>query len=135
MPNSVTVCNTMVDVVKRRQQREDILDRSSEIYNLDGDECDEEADSLCPLVDLFVSESGTRIFKAFTPLSRDEFEAIWDKVGVKVIVDWSSGRGPRCKTTPKDAFNCIVYLPFAYKMGQSWGFIWNDSAHSTEGLL
>ena len=114
MPNSATVRNAMADVVQRRQQREDILDRSSEIYNLDGDECDEEADSLCPLVDLFVSESGTRIFKAFTPLSRDEFEAIWDKVGVKVIADWSSGRGPRCKTTPKDAFFialAVCHLP------------------------
>ena len=43
MPNSATVRNAMADVVKRYQQREDILDRSSEIYNLDGDECDEEA--------------------------------------------------------------------------------------------
>ena len=135
MPNSATVRNAMADVVKRRQQREDILDRSSEIYNLDGDECDEEADSLCHLDDLFVSDSGIRIFKAFTPLSKDEFEAIWDKVGVKVIVDRSSDRGPCCKTTPKDAF--LLYCLFAIylQMGQSWGFIWNDSANSTEGLL
>ena len=122
MPNSATVRNAMADVVQRRQQREDILDRSSKIYNLDGDECDEEADSLCPLVDLFVSESGTRIFKAFTPLSRDEFEAIWDKVGVKVIADWSSGRGPRCKTTPKDAFLLHCMFAICLQNGTIMGF-------------
>ena len=71
-------------------------------------------DSLSPLIDLFVSDNSIRVFKAFTPLSRDEFEAVWDKIGVQVIANWSTSRGPRCKTTPKDAFLlyclCAIYL-------------------------
>jgi len=84
------------------------------MYQLDIDNCDEDVDSLFPLVDLFISETGIHVFKAFTPLSRDEFEAVWDRIGVQVITDWSIGRGPRCKTTPKDAFllHCLfaIYL-------------------------
>ena len=114
MPNSATVRNAMADVVQRRQQRENILNKSREMYQLDIDDCDEDVDSLSPLVDLFVSENGIRVFKAFTPLSRVEFEAVWDIIGVKVITDWSTGRGPRCKTTLKDAFllHCLfaIYL-------------------------
>ena len=87
----------MADVVQRRQQRENILSRSREMYQLDRDDCDEDVDSLSPLVDIFVSENGIRIFKVFTPLSRDEFEVVWDRIGVQVITDWSTGRGPRCK--------------------------------------
>ena len=78
MPNSATVRNAMADVVQRRQQRENILNRSREMYQLDIDDCDEDVDSLSTLVDLFVSENSIRVFKAFTPLSRDEFEAVWD---------------------------------------------------------
>ena len=102
----------MADVVQRRQQRENILSRSREMYQLDRDDCDEVVDSLTPLVDLFVSENGIRVFKAFTLLSRDEFEAVWDRIGVHVIADWSTSRRSRCKTTPKDSFllHCLLAI-------------------------
>ena len=74
------------------------------MYQLDIDDCDEDVDFLFALIDLFISENSIRVFKDFTPLSRDEFEAVWDRIGVQVITDWSTGCGTRCKTTPKDAF-------------------------------
>ena len=104
MPNSATVRNDMTNVVQRHQQRENILHRSRKMYQLDIDDCDEDVDFLFALIDLFISENSIRVFKDFTPLSRDEFEAVWDKIGVQVIANWSTSRGPRCKTTPKDAF-------------------------------
>ena len=70
MPNSATVRNAMTDVVQRRQQRENILNRSREMYQLDRHDCDEDVDSLSSLVDLFISEDGICVFKACTPLSR-----------------------------------------------------------------
>ena len=84
------------------------------MYQLDGDECDEDVDSLSPLVYLFVSENGIRVFIVFTPLSRDESEVVWDRMCVYVITYRSSGRGPCCKTTPKYAFfivSAIFHLP------------------------
>ena len=104
MPNSATVRNAMTYVVQRRQQREIILNRSNEMHQLDRDDCNEDVDSLSPLINLFVSDNSIRVFKAFNPLSRDAFEAVWGKIGVHVITNWSTSRGPRCKTTPKDAF-------------------------------
>ena len=74
MHNCATVCNDMTYVVQRCQQRDTILNISSEIYQLDGDDCDNEVDSFFPLVNLFVSENGTRAFNAIIPLSIDEFE-------------------------------------------------------------
>ena len=59
---------------------------------------------MSPLVDLFVNENGLRVIKAFTPLSRDEFDAIWDRIGVQVITDWRTGRGSRCKRMPNNDF-------------------------------
>ena len=84
------------------------------MHQLDADDCNEEVDSLSPLVDTFVSENGLHIFKGFTPLSRDKFEVVWDRIGVQMITDWISGRGPRCKRTPKDVFSIVLpvcYLP------------------------
>ena len=76
MYNSATVCNAMIDVVQRRQQMMTIVNRSSEMHQLDADDCNEEVDSLSPLVDTFVSENGLHVFKGFTPLSRDKFEVV-----------------------------------------------------------
>lgn len=95
MPNSDTVFNAMADVVQHRQQRDTILNMSSEMYQLDGDDCDAEFDSLSLLVDLFVSENDIRIFKDFNQLSRNKFEAVCDRISVQVISDRSSGRGSR----------------------------------------
>ena len=110
MPNSDTVRNAMADVVQRREQRENVLDRSREMYQLDIDDCDEDVDSLSPLVDLFVSENGIRVFKAFTPLSRDEFEAVWNRIGVQVITAWNTGRGPRCKKLQRMHFFIALFV-------------------------
>ena len=112
MHNSATVRNTMTDVVQCRQHMKTIVNRSSEMYQLDADDCNEEIDSLYPLVDPFVSENGLHIFKGFTPLSRDKFEVVRDRIGVQVITDWISDRGLRCKTTPKDVF--FIVLPVFY---------------------
>ena len=79
------------------------------MYQLDKGDCNKDVDSLSPLVDLFVSENDIRVFKVFTPLSRDEIKTVWNRIGVQVITAWISDRGPRCKTTPKDIFllNCL----------------------------
>ena len=45
-----------------------------------------------------------RVFKAFTPLSRDDFEAVWDIIAVQVILDRSFVRGLCCKATSTDTF-------------------------------
>ena len=72
MHNSATVRNDMAGVVPRHQQKENIINRSSEIYQLDEDDYDKDVDSLSLLVDLVVNENGIRVFKGFTPLSRDD---------------------------------------------------------------
>ena len=72
MHNSAIVRMAMADMVQRHQQKENILNMSSEMYQLDGDDCHEDVDSLSPLVDLFVNENDIRVFKDFTPLSRDD---------------------------------------------------------------
>ena len=90
---------------------------------------------MSPLVYLFVSENGIRVFIGFTSLSRDENEVVWDRIGVHVITYWSSGRSPCCKTTPTYAFfivSTVCHLPTKW---ESWCYIWNDNENSTENLL
>ena len=135
MHNSDTVCNTMIDVVQCRQQRGTILHRSSEMHQLDPDDYDEEVGSLSPLVDVFVIENSPRVFEAFTLLSRDGFEVVWDRIGVHILTDWSFGRGSRCRITPRDVFLLHSLFTIYLKMGKSWCYIWNDSVNMIEDLL
>ena len=76
MPNSITKCNVLVDMTKHRMQRETDVNRSSELYKLNGNDCDKVVDSLPPMVFFFVNESGYRVFKTLTPLSRNEIETV-----------------------------------------------------------
>ena len=76
MHNSDTVRNAVKKLPKYLQQREIKLNRSSEMYQLDGYYYDVEVDSQSPLVDFFVSESQYRVLKDLTPLSRHKFEAV-----------------------------------------------------------
>ena len=46
------------------------------MHQLDKDDCNKNVDSLSPLDDLFVSENSIRVFKVFTPLSRDEIKTV-----------------------------------------------------------
>ena len=76
IPNSITKCNVLVDMTKHCMQRETDVNRSSELYKLNGNDCDKVVDSLSPMVGFFVNESGYRVFKTLTPLSRNEFETV-----------------------------------------------------------
>ena len=91
------------------------LQRAAEVYGeavTSNNEVDFDGDS--PLIDLFVLDSGPKMYKAMTPFTRKEFGRIWDKIGVSFCTEWNRGRGPKSKTTPKDAFFMllsVLHLP------------------------
>ena len=70
------MCNALVDVVKRYQCKNVDLNIPSKMYQLDGDNYDEEVNFLPCFSDPFVNRSGYYVFKAITQLSRDEFESV-----------------------------------------------------------
>ena len=80
------------------------------MYQLDENDCDEDVDYLSPLVDIFLSKNSIRVFIAFTPLSRDEFEAIWNRIGIHMITAWSFDCGTRCKTTTNGVFLVVLSI-------------------------
>ena len=110
-----TILNALEETKRRKTNRETHLDRALETY---GDKIDSDNDDLLdsdsPLIDLYVQQGGQKIFRSMTPFSHKEFERIWDKIAVPFVVDWNRGRGPKSKTTPKDAFFMllsVLHLP------------------------
>jgi len=39
-----------------------------------------------------------------TMFSEKEFDRLWSIVGSSITAEFSTGRGPKCKNTPKDVF-------------------------------
>ena len=125
--NSATMCNALVDVAKHYQYMNINLNIPSKMYQLDGDNYDEVVKFLPRFSAPIVNRSGYYVFKASTPLSRDEFES--------VISNWSNDPGPCYETSPKDTFWITLPVCNTYKMRQSLRYIWNDSKSITENLL
>ena len=65
---------------------------------------DDAADSSSPIIDRFVEDNGRSAYKAMTMFSEAEFERLWSIVGSSITADFMTGRGPKCKNTPKDVF-------------------------------
>ena len=63
------------EMLKRRSDREAILDRASELCPTNCSDNDEE-DSPSPLIDLFAQEGGRKMYKGFTPFSKSEYERL-----------------------------------------------------------
>ena len=101
------------EMLKRRSDREAILDRASELCPTNCSDNDEE-DSPSPLIDLFAQEGGRKMYKGFTPFSKSEYERLWDLICVDFCSRWSNASGPQCKTNPKDALFIalsVLHLP------------------------
>ena len=100
-------------MLKRRSDREAILDRASELCSTNCSDNDEE-DSPSPLIDLFAQEGGRKMYKGFTPFSKSEYERLCDVMCVDFCAKWRNTRGPQCKTNPNDALFIdlsVLHLP------------------------
>ena len=106
------VRNAINRAIRRETEREIQLQRASQLY-AEGDlEEDDTLDSSCPLMDLYIQENlGNAVVKTMTPFSFNEFERLWDLVGVEFTSAWTNYRGPRSTTKPKDIlFMCLSVL-------------------------
>ena len=65
---------------------------------------DDGADSASPVIDRFVDDNGRSAYKAMTMFSEAEFDRLWSIVGPSITTEFMTGRGPKCKNTPKDVF-------------------------------
>lgn len=84
LPSANVVRNAINASVRRQNKTNDRLEESVELYPaLEGD-CDD-GDSASPIMDLFVNESGPGVIKAMTPLTRLEFDRVWDIVSVPFV--------------------------------------------------
>ena len=83
------------------------LDRASEVFQLKEADFadDDDLDSSSPILDLYLQESNNRkVVKMMTPFTFQEFERIWDLVGVDFMSGMTNGKGPNSTTKPKDIF-------------------------------
>ena len=113
LPSTNAVRNAINASVRRQNKTNERLEESVELYPaLEGD-CDD-GDSASPIMDLFVNESGPGVVKAMTPLTRLEFDRVWDIVSVPFVSVFRNGRGRQPTTKPKDALFitlCTLKLP------------------------
>ena len=80
-------------------------------------------------MDLFVNESGPGVVKAMTPLTRLEFDRVWDIISVPFVSMFRNGRGRQPTTKPKDALFitlCTLKLP------TTWGNVGSMFAMSPQ---
>ena len=90
------------------------METAVELFPIVEGEGEEEEDSASPIIDMFVNESGPGVFKAMTPLTRLEFERVWDFLSVQFITEFRNGRERQPTSKPKDAFFillCVLKLP------------------------
>ena len=128
LPSTNAVCNAINAAVRRQNKVNDRLQESVELFpTVDGDWDD--GDSASPIMDLFINESGPGAIKAMTPLTRLEFERLWDIVSVPFGSEFRNGRGRQPSTKPKDALFitlCTLKLP------TTWGNVGTMFAMSAQ---
>ena len=113
------------------------MDRYAETYQLRaGDFSDEEEDSPCSLMDMFIQDmNGRSVVKTMTPFTSQMFDSLWDQVGVDFTVGMENCKGPGSKTTPKDALFVILSV---LKDPTTWakhGVNFNMSAQRVQRLV
>ena len=80
--------NAVQRTIQRQAELETTMERFAETYQLRaGDFSDEEEDSPCPLMDMFIQEmNGRSVVKTMTPFTSQMFDSLWDQVGVDFTV-------------------------------------------------
>ena len=117
LPSSNVVKNAINTALRRQTRKNELLENAVELFPRTEGECEEEEDSASPIIDLFVNESGPGVFKAMTPLTRLEFERVWDFISVPFITEYRNGRGRQPTTKPKDAFFILLTV---LKLPTTW---------------
>ena len=75
---------------------------------------DEESDSDCPIIDIFVGIGGEEALLKMTNFTRPEFERIYGKITEFVTMNWKVGRG---RTTPHKAKDKFFMMLSTLKRG------------------
>ena len=114
LPSASVIQNAVSNSMRRLAQNQARLDESARMFPTVDDDLEQEGDSESPIIDSFSCTSGAGVFKAMTPLTRHEFELVWDEIGSQFASQYRNGRGRQPTVFPKDAFFillCILYLP------------------------
>ncbi|RHY69926.1 hypothetical protein DYB38_013301 [Aphanomyces astaci] len=78
------------------------LGQCLEDYSEVVDICDDVADSLCPIFDKVLADSGEDGVRVLTNFTRREFDVLWEIVELPLKARWHDGRGSKSKTSPRD---------------------------------
>ena len=93
--------------VRRSAAQQAELDRAPEVFQLKEADfaADDDLDSSSPILDLYLQESNNRkVIKTMNSFTFQEFEKIWDLVGVDFMSGMTNGKGPNSTTKSKDIF-------------------------------
>lgn len=134
LPSTNAVTNAINAAMRRQNKINDRLQESVELYPAVEGDCDD-GDSASPIMELFINESGPGAIKAMTPLTRLEFERLWDIVSVPFVSEFRNGRGRQPSTKPKDALFvtlCTLKLPTTWA---NVGSMFAMSAQRVEKLV
>ena len=134
LPSTNAVTNAINAAMRRQNKMDDRLQESVELYPAVEGDCDD-GDSASPIMDLFINESGPGAIKAMSPLTRLEFERLWDVVSVPFVSEFRNGRGRQPSTKPKDALFvtlCTLKLPTTWA---NVGSMFAMSAQRVEKLV
>ncbi|KAH9148876.1 hypothetical protein AeNC1_019381, partial [Aphanomyces euteiches] len=84
------------DVDRQRQRNAFIGDIQSD--------SDDEADSPCPVFDLFYHAEGNEGIRKMSNFNASEFNFVWSQICENVDLKWNCCRGKRNRHTSKDVF-------------------------------
>ena len=93
--------------LRRSAAQQAELDRASELFHLKEADFadDDDLDSSSPILDLYIQENNNRkVVQTMTSFTFQEFEKIWDFIGVDFMSCMTNGKGPNSTTKPKDIF-------------------------------
>ncbi|KAH9100026.1 hypothetical protein Ae201684P_019031 [Aphanomyces euteiches] len=104
------------DVDRQRQRNAFIGDIQSD--------SDDEADSPCPVFDLFYHAEGNEGIRKMSNFNASEFNFVWSQICENVDLKWNCGRGERNRHTSKDVFFMFMapflYDVFVYTVNETW---------------
>ena len=69
---------------------------------------EEHHDSENPVFEKFLIDGGPAAIKSLSTFSIEEFGIIWQLVEQDLVAKWTTGKGRKCKVSPKDAFLMLL---------------------------
>ena len=85
------------------------LQAAANLFLVDEDEENlDQLESSSPVIDSFIDELGNDVMITMCGFTISEFNVLWSMVEQEMVTRWTTGRGKKSPTKPKDAFFMLL---------------------------